>query len=190
MKLKWWHWALIGFVGLIVIVALTDPTPPRPRQSGKAAQPQKAAQPEYSELDPTFRSIARDMFAMSFDERVDPNVLPEAARAHCGSKQFCTVMGWVEAEYAPRGFPLTDREASRQVFAYSVNRSSGFEQVLWDCRRWRRATTSECMAMFALPYSSWRQCFSPFSEPCYRPSRRRRTVSRSTWTKDGFGDCR
>ena len=48
-----------------------------------------------------------------------------------------------DPKYAARGFPTTDREVAAQAFAYSLNRSTGFEQVLWDCKRWKRKIHDE-----------------------------------------------
>lgn len=138
MKLKWWQWGLVGFGGLAVLNAALREAQPQPAASATA--------PEFAELDPAFREIGRGMWAMTFDAGVDPDTLPAVARERCGSLTICNVYGWVEPEYAARGFPFTEREVSRQVFVYSVNRNTGFEQALWDCQRWARPANNQCVS--------------------------------------------
>ena len=141
-KLKWWHWVLIVFFGLIVLGSLV-PSPPN-----KLAKPgSPAPSPTFADANAKFEPISGDaIFAMTFDAGADPQTLPDLARAQCGKHAFCKVMGWTDPKYAARGFPMTDREVAAQAFAYSLNRSTGFEQSLWDCKRWKRKNKDECLS--------------------------------------------
>ena len=69
----------------------------------------------------------------------------DAARKECGDRQWCKVFGWTDASFVARAMPMTDREAGALTFSYSLNRATGLDQALWDCRRYRRAT-NECLA--------------------------------------------
>jgi hypothetical protein len=138
MKLKWWQWGVVGFIGLAVFNAFVRSVAPEEAPSTTVSQ--------FAELDPEFQQIGRGIWAMTFDPAADPSALPRAAHEHCGSLDICSIYGWIDAEYAARGFPFTDRETSQQAFAYSVNRNTGFEQSLWDCRRWPQTTRRQCLA--------------------------------------------
>ena len=133
-KVEWWQWAL----GALVIAVVVGSNPPRaPDKSGIA----------FAEPAAKFETIAGDsIFAMTFNAKADPQVLPELAREQCGKLPRCQVVAWTDAKYAARGFPMTNREAAALAFSYSLNRSTGFEKVIWDCRRWKRASADECMA--------------------------------------------
>lgn len=141
-KLKWWHWALIAFGGLVVISAIVSPPPDKKAKPGPSASGSTIA-----DANAKFEPISGDtIFAMTFDAGADPQSLPELARTKCGKRPFCKVMGWTDPKYAARGFPMTDREVAAQAFAYSLNRSTGFEQTMWDCRRWKRKSAEECLS--------------------------------------------
>ncbi|HEV2125700.1 MAG TPA: hypothetical protein VGW38_23345 [Chloroflexota bacterium] len=94
------------------------------------------------------RSIAGDenVFAMIVPANASADELAAAAREHCGEREFCRVYGWMTESDAAKALPLTDREVSSQAFQYSHNRSTGFEQLTWDCERWPRENTAECFS--------------------------------------------
>jgi hypothetical protein len=133
-KIKWWQWAVGGFLLFMAVGAITTPAP-------KEGDPHT-----FARANPKFRLIAGDaIFAMTFDADADPDELPELAREQCGSRGFCKVLGWTDPKYAARGFPLTDREVQQLAFSYSLNRVTNFEQVSWNCERWKRTSLSECV---------------------------------------------
>lgn len=85
------------------------------------------------------------MIAMTFNPNVDPEALPDIAREQCGSHKICKVIGWTNRSFAARAMPMTDREVEAQAFQYTLNRNTGFEQVLWDCGTWARLEKDECL---------------------------------------------
>jgi hypothetical protein len=94
-----------------------------------------------------FRSLAGDgIFAMEFDQKAAPDTLPDIARDHCATRDFCNVLGWTDPKFAARGFPMTDREIAQVKFQYTVNRATGLEQALWDCRVWPQTDESMCLS--------------------------------------------
>lgn len=96
---------------------------------------------------PSFRAIAGDdVFAMVTPADATAEQLVTAAREHCGRREFCRVHGWHSEGDAAKAMPMTDREVSTQAFQYAHNRSTGFEQRLWDCERWPRENLDECLA--------------------------------------------
>lgn len=102
---------------------------------------------ETSASAPTFRAIAGDgVFAMIIPAEIVADQLATAAREQCGQREFCQVHGWLSDSDAARAMPMTDREVSTQAFQYAHNRSTGFEQRLWDCGRWPRQSKDECLS--------------------------------------------
>ena len=125
-KLKWWHWVLIVFAGMFVLGSLVDDPENNTAQTGS----------KYEDADAQFRELAgEDMFVMTFNAKADPKTLPTIVRDHCGTRDFCKVFGWTNPEFAPRGFPMTDREEGAQVLSYGINRTTGYEELTWDCEK-------------------------------------------------------
>ena len=87
----------------------------------------------------------RGMFAVQLTAAAKPDEIVTAARALCAANANCTVMGWREPAQLPGTMPLLDREAAAMAFSYALNRTTGFERALWDCRQIKRAG-DECLA--------------------------------------------
>lgn len=68
------------------------------------------------------------------------------ARAKCAGRQFCKVVGWVDGTKAATAFPMTEREFVAQSYAYDLNRQSGLDRGLFDCRIWTVAA-ERCLAI-------------------------------------------
>jgi len=135
-KFKWWQWGLIGLFGMGALGAIAEqvPTP-------------KPAERKFADVDAEFNLIAgKSIFAMTFDPRADPEKILAEARAKCTRFDFCQVHGWIDAERAAGNMPFTDREVEAIEFAYSLNRSTSLDRGLWNCRRWKRSTATECLA--------------------------------------------
>ncbi len=133
--IKWWQWALIAFVGFSV---LTNIIAPRSEQ--------EKAEPTSSDANAKFIALSDDrIFAMTVNPKVDPALLPEIAREHCASRGYCNVLGWIDPKLVAKGFPMTPRETREIKFQYLINRSTGFEQSLWDCRIWKQADEALCL---------------------------------------------
>ena len=86
-----------------------------------------------------------DTFVMIIPETLSADQFRSEAKAQCGSREFCKIVGWTSEEEAASGFPMTDRELETQAFGYGVNRVTGFEQAQWDCARFPRAEPEECL---------------------------------------------
>lgn len=74
-----------------------------------------------------------------------PEEWPAAAKERCGDQPICQVLAWTDRASAARALPMTDPELAALAFSYSVNRNSGFEQALWDCKRFPRGKPDECL---------------------------------------------
>lgn len=137
-NIKWYHWLFIIFIGIpaviIMIAMLSAETPVSEKDQAIAAANAK------------FAAISDDrVFAMTVNPDVDPDILPDIARAHCADRGYCNVMGWIDPEFAAKGFPMTSREVNEVKFQYLVNRATGLEQMMWDCRIWKQDDAIRCL---------------------------------------------
>lgn len=95
---------------------------------------------------PEFRSMkGLNYFAMIVPEGTDPGTFPALAKERCGEADICSVYAWPDDASAARALPMTDREVSTRLFAYDINRNSGLEQSLWNCRIYPRANKEDCL---------------------------------------------
>jgi hypothetical protein len=53
---------------------------------------------------------------------------------------------WTDSTKAAASLPMSDAEAASEVFSYSLNRQSGEERSLWNCKVTPRPNRDECMA--------------------------------------------
>ena len=95
---------------------------------------------------PDFRALpGQGNFAMVVARGADPASFPALAKAKCGAAVRCSVFAWDDAASAATALPMTDREIKSEVFAYALNRDSGFERSLWNCTVTPRANREECL---------------------------------------------
>lgn len=125
---------------LLIAAALSSIACDTVVENNTAGSAPSAAAPVFSELN------GLNNIAMIFDVSMKQEDVAAAAKEHCAGKQVCLVLGWTEQSSAATAMPMTDGEVAAQAFSYSVNRNTGFEQVLWDCSRFQQADTSECLA--------------------------------------------
>lgn len=85
-------------------------------------------------------------YAMVVSKAVPADQLVDLAKDKCGREPMCSVHGWNEKAVAPRALPMTDAEVMAQVFSFTVNRNSGFERALWNCKVYARSDSDQCMA--------------------------------------------
>lgn len=118
--------------GLLALVALAGCADPLPTESEFFASPAKALP-------------GQGIFAVQLTNTAKPDQIVSAARALCAGAPICTVMGWREPAPLPGALPLLDRELAAMSFRYGLNRNTGFEQVLWDCRGSKRSR-DQCLS--------------------------------------------
>lgn len=85
-------------------------------------------------------------FAVQLPADADRAVVEGQARALCGDKTHCSVYGWVDPANVARAMPMLDREVAALTFSYSLNRTTGFERALWDCRRFAGLPADSCLS--------------------------------------------
>ena len=70
------------------------------------------------------------------------------AKEKCSALSHCSVFGWTDASEAASGMPLTDREVATRVFSLDINRSTGFDRALWNCKVYPRSNADDCLDTF------------------------------------------
>jgi len=97
---------------------------------------------------PGVRAISRggDVFVAIRSSQVSAtSFLGDALRA-CGSRDFCKFMAWTDQRSAPSAYPLTPSQSRSMSFTYSRNRTTGFEEVRWNCSQFKGRQPDQCMA--------------------------------------------
>lgn len=115
------------FASILTLAACGAPPADEAQTPPAEATPRPSAKLETTELAGNFMVAVAPAAAVAA-------TYPDLARQACGSRTFCKVGIWTDPGFLPRGFPMTDREVAAQVFQYSLNRNTGFEQTLWNCR--------------------------------------------------------
>jgi hypothetical protein len=139
---------VVGGLGLlavlVVIKGMVSPMPPT--QPAPQVVDDPAAAPAFAgEL---ASMGGQGQFTGLADPASTPQSLERAARAHCADQQFCSVYLWASEANQAKAMPMLDREVAARVFAYDLNRASGFERALHDCTRWpvaAGAPRDECL---------------------------------------------
>jgi hypothetical protein len=72
--------------------------------------------------------------------------LGDALRA-CGSRDFCKFMAWTDRRLAPSAYPLTATQSRAMSFTYSRNRTSGIEEVRWNCSQYKGRQPDQCITV-------------------------------------------
>ncbi len=126
-------------IGLLTLVACGQVEPDTPEVSASAPARPIPLRPTAT------RDLARDFTALAVAPDADPAAMETLAKDTCGSRDFCKVSIWTDESTMPRGFPMTDREVAATAFAYSLNRTNGFEQAMWDCARFPQGDSGACL---------------------------------------------
>lgn len=126
----------------LLVMSLAGCSPPAEKQAATAET--MAAVPVPTGI--ASRELANDFYAVQVTSDLASIEFPAVARDQCGSKAFCKVGIWTDAEMMARGFPMTDRELAAMAFQYSLNRETGFEQTLWNCETYPQSDQNSCLS--------------------------------------------
>ena len=113
--------------------------PPAEKSQTAPKEEARAPAPQFETTE-----LAGNFFVGVASANIGPAAYPDLAREACGSRSFCKVGIWTDPERLPRGFPMTDREVGAQIFMYSLNRETGFEQTLWNCQVVPQSDPANC----------------------------------------------
>lgn len=94
-----------------------------------------------------FRAIspAGDVIVAVLDGPAADMRFVSAALEACGSKEFCKFMAWTDRRSVPSGYPISPAQTRAQSFAYSRNRTTGYEKALWNCRQFTSREAEQCL---------------------------------------------
>lgn len=67
------------------------------------------------------------------------------AKTKCGAEPFCQVYFWKSGVPLPGAMPFTEPEVAGIVYRYAINRSTGYEQSMWDCKTMPQADPVDCL---------------------------------------------
>lgn len=107
--------------------------------AGPQAEPAAAPAPEFIAMG------GQNTWAMIPPADADPAQFNAWAKDRCGDGDFCKVFAWTDRVNAARAFPMTDAELETLAFSYGVNRNTGYEEVLWDCKRFPQPEAGRCL---------------------------------------------
>ncbi len=125
-------WTLLAFVLLAACGPVTEVEQKAP--AGEPASPK-----------PIVRKVSGDdVLVMVIPSGTAADDYPLLAKEVCGAREFCNLSAWTTDARAPRGFPYTDAEVETQAYHYALNRSTGFDQSLWNCKLTPRPA-DQCM---------------------------------------------
>jgi spore germination cell wall hydrolase CwlJ-like protein len=84
-------------------------------------------------------------FLVTLDRRVPSAEYDAYALRICGERPYCKLLGWTERADTPPTLPTTDATMERMAFSFLRDRSRAFEKALWNCDRFDRPATTQCM---------------------------------------------
>lgn len=67
------------------------------------------------------------------------------AKAICGSRPNCMVMGWLNADRVPAKLPVMPVRMQSMAFLYRKNGLTGTTKAYWNCGQIRRSDRGECL---------------------------------------------
>lgn len=89
--------------------------------------------------------VGAGFFTVAVQPNADPASFADLAGMKCLDIDKCMVGIWREGE-VPASLPFTEAQIKDQIFAYAINRETGFERVAWDCSRYPNTPREKCMA--------------------------------------------
>ncbi len=84
-------------------------------------------------------------FAVLLDRAGGPAGFETIARLYCTGRPRCRLLGWFDAESAPRAFPLNDASVASMAYAYLRTKDAGIERSLYNCTKIPNAPLGQCM---------------------------------------------
>lgn len=135
---------MFGALGAVALLASAACAPPQEAEA-ESENAAVAAPNVRGETTPKFKLIAGDaIYVMIVDPKSNPASWRAAAKAHCGTKDFCQVMGWTDASMAAATLPMTDTEVDTKVFQFNINRTTGLDRAIWECEAMKKVGFDRC----------------------------------------------
>ncbi len=94
---------------------------------------------------PSASVVTGEAIVVTLAKGSDPDSFEALARAKCGVKSYCKVLGWTDASKVASSSDVSDAERSAMSFSFLRNSNAGFEKALWNCKEFPRANKKQCM---------------------------------------------
>lgn len=127
-----------------LLISACNAPPPDTRKDAPPPETGAAASEKAPPAPLKTRQLAGIFSVAVVPNDADPASFPDLARDACGANEVCQIGLWNDESFAPRGFPMTDREVEAKVFQYNVNRNTGFERSLWNCDVYPQTEQANC----------------------------------------------
>ncbi len=89
--------------------------------------------------------VGPGFFVVAVQPHADPATFEDLAGLKCLDVDNCMVGLWKQGE-EPTALPFTEAQIKAQLFAYAVNRETGFKRVAWDCASYPATPRKDCIA--------------------------------------------
>ncbi|WP_087139084.1 hypothetical protein [Brevundimonas diminuta] len=89
--------------------------------------------------------VGPGFFVVAVQPNADPATFEDLAGLKCLDVDNCMVGFWKHGE-EPTALPFTEAQIKAQLFAYAVNRETGFKRVAWDCASYPATPRKDCIA--------------------------------------------
>jgi len=86
-----------------------------------------------------------DSIILMLDRGQTPDGFPALAKAACGTRSYCKVMGWTNRSLMPMSEVMSDAARASMSFSYLRDERSGLERALWNCEQFPRDSARQCM---------------------------------------------
>jgi hypothetical protein len=89
--------------------------------------------------------VGPGFYAVAVQPNADPASFTDLAGMKCLDAENCMVGIWKQGA-EPTTLPFTESQIKDQVFAYAINRKTGFERLAWDCSIYPNTPRDKCLA--------------------------------------------
>lgn len=89
--------------------------------------------------------VGPGFFVVAVQPNADPASFENLAGLKCIDLDNCMVGFWKQGK-EPTALPFSEAQIKAQIFAYAVNRETGFRRVAWDCATYPATPRKDCMA--------------------------------------------
>lgn len=92
----------------------------------------------------TKHEVADGLYVVSISGTADPRSFEALASETCAGRAMCMVGFW-EKGAEPSSMPFSEEQISAQLFAYTINRESGFQRSAWACEKYKDIPPAHCI---------------------------------------------
>ena len=89
--------------------------------------------------------VGPGFYVVAVERSADPATFEDLAGLKCLDIDSCMVGIWKRGE-EPTALPFTEAQIKAQLFAYAVNRETGFKRMAWDCATYPATARKDCIA--------------------------------------------